>query len=218
VKKTALVAACLMMVGTALSAAEGGRPNAKKGTVQVFAPGQSLGGPNQVTITYDNGTNIGFYPDATTGNLNRVVGNRFNSQLGQPLLMTGMLSMLTVFPAASGAQSVSIGGTPSTMGTAMVLDYINAPMMAGVFNVVTFPAVAVPADFIGVFIGTFGASQAAGLLGMSDMAVLGQGYHAVDGFYAAGNQTMLAPIANRNGMIRASGDPLPVELMDFKIQ
>jgi hypothetical protein len=220
VKKTALVAACLMMVGPALSvagAAEGGRPNAKKGTVRVFAPGQSLGGPNQVTITYDTGTNIGFYPDATGGNVNRVVGNRFNSQLMQPL-MTGLLTMLTVFPANAGTQSVSIGGTPNTMGTAVVLDYIAANLMAGTFNQVTFPAVSVPADFIGVFIGTFGASQPAGLLGMSDMAVNGQGYHAVDGFYLGGNQTMLAPIANRNAMIRASGDPLPVELMDFKIQ
>jgi hypothetical protein len=129
-----------------------------------------------------------------------------------------MLSMLTVFPAATGAQSVSIGGTPSTMGTAMVLDYIQANMMAGVFNVVTFPAVTVPQDFIGVFIGAFGVSTPAGLLGMSDMAVNGQGFHAIDGFYASGNQTMLAAIAGRNGMIRASGDPLPVELMDFKIQ
>jgi hypothetical protein len=90
--------------------------------------------------------------------------------------------------------------------------------MAGAFNVITFPPVTVPADFIGVFIGTFGGTNPAGLLGMSDMAVNGQGYHAVDGFYNAGNQTMLAAIANRNAMIRASGDPLPVELMDFKIQ
>ncbi|MET0552888.1 MAG: hypothetical protein ABW221_07620 [Vicinamibacteria bacterium] len=208
-----------MMVGPALvaGAAEGRRPNAKQGTVKVLS-GQALGGPNQVTITYDTGTNIGFYPDAVGGNVNRVIGNRFNSQLGQPLLMTGMLSMLTVFPANNGTQSVSIGGTPNTMGTATVIDYIAANLMASTFNQVTFPAVTVPADFVGVFIGTFGASQPAGLLGMSDMAVNGQGYHAVDGFYLGGNQTMLAPIANRNAMIRASGDPLPVELMDFKIQ
>jgi hypothetical protein len=218
VNKTALVTACLMMVGPALSGARAaeGRPNAKKGTVRIVSPDEALGG-GVVTITYDTGTNIGFHPDATTGNLNRVVGNRFNSQLGQPL-MTGMLSMLTVFPQANGSQSVSIGGTPNTMGTAMVLDFILAPMMAAQFNQVTFPPVTVPADFIGVFLGLYAASQPAGLLGMSDMATMGQGYHAIEGFYALGNQTMLTPIANRNGMIRATGNPLPVELMDFKIQ
>ena len=92
--------------------------------------------------------------------------------------------------------------------------------MAGVFNQIVLTApVPVPADFVAVFVGTFGGTNAAGLLGMSDMAVAGQGYHAISGFYNAGQQTMLTPVANRNAMIRAFGDILtPVELMDFKIQ
>jgi len=223
VKNAAVVAACLMFVGPTmvLQAAQGGRPKAKPAAQVNIVPND----PQFVigTVTYDTGTNAGFHPDVPAGspNLNRVVGNRFNSALGGPLLMTNaMVTRLTVFPAASGGQSVSIGGTPSTMGVATVLDYQNANLMAGVFNqvVLTLP-VAVPSDFVAVFVGTFGGTNAAGLLGMSDMAVNGQGYHAIEGFYAAGQQTMLTPVANRNAMIRAFGDILtPVELMDFKIQ
>ena len=49
------------------------------------------------------------------------------------------------------------------MGVATVLDYQNANLMAGVFNqvVLTLP-VAVPSDFVAVFVGTFGLSSARG--------------------------------------------------------
>ena len=71
-----------------------------------------------------------------------------------------------------------------------------------------------------MFIGTFGGTKPAGLLGMSDMAVNGQGYHAVRGLLRRRHTRRCStPVANRNAMIRATGDILlPVELMDFKIQ
>jgi hypothetical protein len=219
--KMVVVATCLIMVGPDLSrarAAEGRRRKPTEATVRIVSP-EALGGG--AVITYDTGTNVGFYPDATTGNPNRVVGNRFNSQLGQPLLATGMVSALTVFPAASLPGTVSILGPPNSMGTAMALDiFLAKSLMAGAFNQITFPAVTVGPDFIGVFLGFFNESTPEGLLGMSDMATMGQGYHAVDGFYNAGSgyHTTLAPIANRNAMIRARGNPLPVELMDFRIK
>jgi hypothetical protein len=222
VKKTALVAASLMMVGPALTvanAAQGGRPNARKAEVKYLTESPEL---VVGTVQYDTGTNAGFHPDGANGtNLNRVVGNRFNSALGGPLLAAGTVTMLTVFPANNGTQSVSIGSAPSTMNTVMVFDYITANMMAAQFNVVTVaPAVSVTADFVGLFLGTFGSTQAAGLLGMSDMATMGQGYHALEGFYLSGMVgTMFQTVPNRNAMLRASGNILtPVELMDFKIQ
>jgi hypothetical protein len=176
------------------------------------------------TITYDTGVNIGFHPDALGGNLNRTVGNRFNSALGGPLLMTGMVSRLTVFPAHDGDQSVSIAGTPTTMNTAMVLVFLNVPMMANQFNAVALtPNVTVGPDFLGIFLGAFGTYQAAGLLGMSDGEFMGQGFHAFQAFYAntgaAGRQTMIEALPNRNAMLRATVEVLvPVELMEFRIQ
>jgi hypothetical protein len=222
VKKTAFVAACLMMVGPALTvadAAQSGRPNARKAEAKVLADAsQFVVG----TVQYDTGTNAGFHPDgANGGNLNRTVGNRFNSALGGPLLAAGTVTMLTVFPANGGTQSVSIGSAPSTMGTVMVFDYLTANLMAGQFNAITVaPAVNVTADFVGLFLGAFGTTQAAGLLGMSDMATMGQGYHALEGFYLSGMiGTMFQTVPNRNAMLRATGNILtPVELMDFKIQ
>jgi hypothetical protein len=118
-----LAAACLLMVGPDLSAAraaEGRRRNPTKGTVRVASPEVLLG--EGATITYDTGTNVGFYPDATTGNPNRVVGNRFYSQMGQALPRTGMVSALTVFPAASGPGTISILCQPNPMGTATAID------------------------------------------------------------------------------------------------
>ncbi len=172
------------------------------------------------TVTYDTAVNVGFHPDSPSAAQNRVVGNRFNSALGGPLLMTGMVSFLTVFPANNGPQSVSIAAPPTTMGTAMVLDFVTAPLVAGQFNSVPFtPAITVGPDFLGFFLGTFGTAHAAGLLGMSDMATMGQGYHAVQGFYFAQMATMIEVVPSRNAMLRATGDILvPVELLDFEVR
>ena len=172
------------------------------------------------TVTYDTGVNAGFHPDSPSAAQNRIVGNRFNSALGGPLLMTGMVSFLTVFPANNGPQSVSLVAPPTTMGTAMVLDFVTAPLVAGGFNSVPFqPAITVGPDFLGMFLGTFGTAHAAGLLGMSDMATMGQGYHAVQGFYFAQMASMIEVVPNRNAMLRATGDILvPVELLGFEIR
>jgi hypothetical protein len=218
VKKTAWIAACLVVVGSSLSvvgAAESGRRGQIRSEARVVPPEPEFFG----TVTYDTGTNAGFHPDGSSGaNLNRTVGNRFNSALGGPLLMTGMVTMLTAFPASSGGLSVSIASTPTPGNTATVLAFINANLMAGAFNAIPIAAT-VPPDFLGIFVGTFNGNNPAGLLGMSDMQNVNQGYHAIQAFYAAGAQTMIEVVPNRNAMIRATGDILvPVELMDFKIQ
>jgi hypothetical protein len=209
-----------MMVGPALSvvdAAQGARQNPKRVAARPAADAPDVIG----TVTYDSGVSVGFHPDATSGNLNRTVGNRFNSALGGPLLATGMVTRLTVFPANAGNQSVSIAGPPSPANTAMVLDFfLVSGLMAGQFNQVTLaPPTPVGPDFLGIFLGAYASTQPAGLLGMSDMQVNGQGYHAFQAFYAGGLQTMIETVPNRNAMLRAFGDILtPVELMDFKIQ
>ncbi len=217
-KKTAWIAACLVVVSPMLSAvgaAESSRRGQNRVEARVVPPEPQFFG----TVTYDTGTNAGFHPDGTNGgNANRTVGNRFNSALGGPLLMTGMVTMLTAFPASNGIQSVSIATTPTPANTATVVAFVNASLMAGQFNAVPIAAT-VPPDFLGIFVGAFNNTNPAGLLGMSDMANGNQGYHAIQAFYAAGAQTMIEVVPNRNAMIRATGDILvPVELMDFKIQ
>ena len=218
-KKTAWMAACLVAVSPSLSSVSAADNSSRRGQVRgesrVVPPDLQFVG----TVTYDTGTNAGFHPDGSNGaNLNRTVGNRFNSALGGPLLMTGMVTMLTAFPASSGGLSVSIATTPTPGNTATVVAFVNANMMAGAFNAVNIAAT-VPADFLGIFVGAFNGNNPAGLLGMSDMQNVGQGYHAIQAFYNLGAQTMIEVVPNRNAMIRATGDILiPVELMEFKIQ
>jgi len=220
VKKAAVVAIGLLAcaVPAAVDAAErSGRTKRKTDAWAVPVAPEVIG-----TITYDTGLNSGFHPDVPTGspNLNRVVGNRFNSSLGGPLLITNMVFRITVFPANDGLQSVSFASAPTPSNTAMVLDYIAANLMANQFNAIAVnPSITVGPDFLGLFLGAFGESQPAGLLGMSDMGTMGQGYHAVQAFYQVGmSATMIQAVPNRNAMLRVTRDLIPVELMDFKIQ
>jgi hypothetical protein len=219
VKKAALVAVGLVLSGSSgpiVDAAERPGRGSRTAKARIVPAVPEIVG----TITYDTGVNVGFHPDSPMAAQNRVVGNRFDSHLGEPLLMTGMVSFITVFPANNGPQSVSIALPPNTMNTAMVLDFVNAPMMAGAFNQVPFvPPITVGPDFLATFLGTFGTFHAAGLLGMSDMATMGQGYHAVQAFYFAGMATMIEVVPSRNAMLRVTGNLLfPVELLDFRIE
>lgn len=217
----AAVAVLLAGSGAALVAAD--RP-VRPGRTGHAKPARLADEPNVIgMITYDTGINVGFHPDVPAGspNLNRIVGNRFNSHLGGPLMMTGRVFTVTIFPAADGKQSLSIIGPPNAMGSAAVLDFLNVDVMANQFNTVQFPSPGVPIgpDFIGVFVGVFNSSQPAGLLGMSDMTIFGQGYHAIQGFYTAPLMaTMLEAVPNRNAMFRVRIDVFPVELLDFRLE
>lgn len=171
-------------------------------------------------VVYDTGVNAGFHPDTPNAPQHRIVGNRFDSALGDPLLMTGMVTRMTVFPANTGPQSVSLFAAPNSMNSAMALGFETVAMTANQFNsVLMTPPITVGSDFLGMFLGTFGTFHAAGLLGMSDMATMGQGYHAVQAFYMGQVARSIEVVPNRNGMIRARGDiRIPVELMDFRIE
>jgi hypothetical protein len=218
-KKAGLVAVAVVsagVCGSILGADERPGAAARRAEARIVPAAPQVVG----TVTYDTATNVGFHPDTPNAPKHRVVGNRFNSALGGPLLATGMVSFLTVFPANNGPQSASIALPPNASGTAMVLDFVTAPLVAGQFNQVPFvPPVTVGPDFLGMFLGTFGTFHAAGLLGMSDMATMGQGYHAVQAFYIGQMVSTIEVVPNRNAMLRATGNILmPVELMEFRIQ
>ena len=213
-KKTAWIAAFLFVFGQSafVADAEQGR-----GGRQRKAPLQAVpGAPDVVgTVQYDTGFNAGFHPDVGL----RVVGNRFNTALGVPLLMTGMVSMVTLWPQQAGAQYVSFFNPPNG-STAMVIDFFLVTLAANQFNTVTLSMQEpVGPDFLGMFMGFFGGTPS-GLLAMDDMTNAGQGFHAWSGTYtSAGTVTNVAPVPNRNALFRSTGDILvPVELMDFKVQ
>jgi hypothetical protein len=221
VRKTALAAIAMLFAGSVEPAGNAAERSQRPGRTGQAMPARLAQEPNVIgMIRYDTGINAGFHPDSFGANLNRVVGNRFNTNLGGPLLMTNRVFTLTVFPANDGSQSVSIATGPNSMGTAMVIDYLNANLVAGQFNAIPLsPPLTVGPEFLALFLGTFGASQPAGLLGMSDMGTMGQGYHAIEGFYRSNmSVSMLVPVPNRNAMVRARIDVFPVELMEFEIR
>jgi hypothetical protein len=219
VRRTAFVALALLLAGSVLPDGSGAEPTQRPKRKGRAIPARLAEEPNVIgMVRYDTGVNAGFHPDAVTGN--RVVGNRFNSHLGGPLLMTNRVFTLTAFPANTGPQSVSIASGLNSMGTAMVIDYINVELVGGQFNAITFsPPVWVGPEFLGLFLGSFGTFHPLGLVGMSDMATMGQGYHAIEGFYQGSMlATMLVPVPNRNAMVRVRIDVFPVELMEFEIR
>jgi hypothetical protein len=226
VKTIVFVVAALVLSGDGSRAADPSpkaRDSARRVKAKVVRGAETPSAPSSELlgrITYDTGINAGFHPDSVSGgNVDHTVGNRFNSALGGPLLMTGMVWNITVFPANSGPQSVSIADAPTTMGTAEVLAFMNVSLQANNFNVIELDeSVWVGPVFLGLFIGQFGSFQN-GLLGMSDMSTMWQRFHAVHAFYADGLQTMIEVVPRQNAMLRVTVDVLaPVELMDFRIQ
>jgi hypothetical protein len=165
------------------------------------------------TIAYDTGMAVEFPTDVG----DQVVGNRFDTRLGGPLAATNRVTRVTLFPQNSGSQSFTFSMPPNSMGTAQVIQYLSANLMAMEFNSVQLAAeVVLPPDFIVTFIGIF--AGAPGLAALDDMSLLGQGFHAIRGTYAVPNIVNVVPIPNRNTLLRVTGPMLPIELIDFQIK
>jgi hypothetical protein len=215
-KKTAWLVACLSfaLVPSLVGASEQRRARQAEPSL----PSRTVPATENVvgTITYDTGTNLAFQLKA--GPI--APGNRFNSALGGPL-KTGMVTMFTAFPGLTANQSFTFWTAPNTMNSAMTITpFLMANMMANQFNAVNLAVpVSTGPDFLVTLYGPVGAAAGSPLLGMDDMTVNGQGFHAIIGTTMLPNLTMIAPIVNRNALLRVTGSILtPVELMDFKVQ
>ena len=109
------------------------RPGERKPPLKVQAvpaPGRAAAGAPEphFWIAYDSGSNAGFPAGAPY----KVVGNRFHSISAMALIgSNNSIDRVTLFPEESGPQSFSVFGAPNATGTAMLIDYFNAPLMAG---------------------------------------------------------------------------------------
>jgi len=210
---TAMVLAAGLMAFAQAGSSEAA-PRRNRGARRALAA-QALAGSPTGTITYDTGIAVEF-PQNTTG-LN-VVGNRFNSVMGGPIINPAVVTRVTLFPQNGGPQSFSFALAPNSMGSAMVLEYHAATFMAMEFNVVQLTmSVSLPADFVVSFVGDYGVPNV-GLLGLGDMSHSAQGFHAFRGTYSLGSIRNFTPIANRNALLRVTGPGLPIELLDFKLE
>lgn len=216
--KKLAVGLVMCMAAASLASSAPAKPRLKKpGQKLTHAPvkgNRASRAPHVVgTVTYDTGANnAGFFPQ--TAGLN--IGNRFNSDMGGPLLMTGQLTMATFFPqAATGF--ITVFGPPNSMGSAANFgSFLISGLAPGTFNSANVGPAAVGPDFLA---GAWLNGSSVGI-GMDNMTVGGQGFHAFQAVtHFPGSATGFAPIPSRNTLVRATGNILvPVELMNFSVQ
>ena len=176
--------------------------------VQTASPknGRAMG-----TITYDDGVATAA---PAIGSL--CYGNQFNTWSGNPAMASGSVTAVDFYIATvSGtAAFVSVLGGPGGGTTAPVLTSVNVTgVVSGAWNTVVF----------GSPLAYTGSSFLAGVwYGGGDVPALGSGSVAGQGFHGMAINdivgTGFATLPGLNGLVRASGDVLPVELMTFTVQ
>jgi hypothetical protein len=233
------VAALAAMSGAERRAALAGMSAAARGAVYAQArqrwgsggrnPGVYRGGgfpvsggrllPRRVvgTIAYDSG-----FPSTGFGGGN-IVGNRFNTHTGVPVLASGTVSTIQAQVAPGTANTTSSAGFvllgPQTVGGGAMALFSTFTNATGVIDSLTFPGIGVSypgssffvlfGDFASVYIPVFGPGT-----------TQGQGHHGVVG-YTGGmgpNITGTSNLGGLNSFIRATGNIVPVELMEFDVQ
>lgn len=173
------------------------------------------------TIAYDTGfPAVGFGNDGG-GPPFTLLGNRFNTHTGIPVMASGTVSTIRAVVVPGPSQTASsagfvaygpqttMGGAPaifSTFGTAAgVIDTVS---FAGLgFNYTGSEFYVLFGDFAVSYVPVFGTGT-----------TLGQGFHGAQGINATPNITATSALTGLNGLIRATGNIVPVELMSFEIE
>lgn len=173
------------------------------------------------TITYDDGM-IG-----TTFGGGAIIGNRFNTHTGIPVLANGTVSTIVAVvvqgPAfASTSAGFVLEGPQTTGGGAMALfsTFTGAGGLTGTTDTVTFTGMGVNypgssfmalfGDFANVYVPAFGTGT-----------VNGQGAHGLVGYTGGMGPNITGTFdfgGALNGLIRAGGNILPVELIEYGVE
>jgi hypothetical protein len=167
------------------------------------------------TVAYDPGTPADFFR-TDTGSGNQIVGNRFNSASGSPLLATGALTQITLYPYVTDSNVLVTILTSLNGTTAFPIVGISAGgIMNGYFVALLGFSVTVGSDFLmGQYVGTYLGPDS---IGVRSASVNGQGFHGMQiNFVNSAIATGFTTLPGQNPMIRATGNILvPVELMSF---
>lgn len=153
--------------------------------------------------------------DSFAGVIGRIVGNVFDTRMGQPL-ETGNVSQMAFYHGGSDATFPYVGVVELSP-----FSVITTPSFSGVvpftFNTVPItgaPSVS-PPFFAGMLVSNAFTSSGDSV-GMRSASTGGQGFHA--GSLPFGGPVI--DLAGRNAMVRVAGSiwVVPVELMDFDVQ
>ena len=169
------------------------------------------------SIVYDDGV-------ATTSfGGGSIIGNRFNTHTGIPVFASGQVDTVEAVVVQGGAFTTSSAGFvllgPETGGGGANAIFSTFTGATGATDTLTFPALGVAYTGSSFFV-LFGDFNNSYIPAFGTGTNLGQGHHGVAG-YTGGmgpNITGLGTLGGTvNALIRATGNIVPVELMQFSI-
>lgn len=153
---------------------------------------------------------------------NTIIGNRFDTHTGIPVLASGTVSTVQAVVVPGSAQTSSSAGFvllgPQTGGGGAMAIFSTFTGATGTQDTVTFAGIG--ASYTGSsFFVLFGDFEASYLLAFGTASTLGQGHHGVNGITGGmgPNITATSPLTGVNGFINATGNIVPVELMSFEV-
>lgn len=181
--------------------------------------GQGGDGPSRLVgaIQYDDGV------ITTSFGGGAIVGNRFDTALGNPILASGTISTVVGVVVPGPAFTTNSAGFviegPQTVGGGAMAIFSTFTPATGTVDTVTFAGLGVNytgssfmvlfGDFANSFIPAFGTGT-----------TNGQGHHGIVGFTGGmgPNITAVSDLGGTlNGLIRVTGNVLPVELLSFDV-
>jgi hypothetical protein len=178
------------------------------------------------SIAYDRGfPAVGFGSDG-------LIGNRFNTHTGVPVLNPGTIATVraVVVPGSTGGgttrgvtgvQSAGfvVFGQQTSMGGAPALFSTFAPA-SGVIDTVSFTGLSVAYTGSSFFV-MFGDFTPSYIPVFGTETTMGQGHHAAfvpSTGTGRGTVTAISDLPGFNGLIRTTGNIVPVELMKFDVE
>jgi len=170
------------------------------------------------SIVYDDGVG------STTFGGSAIIGNRFDTAVGNPVLTSGTVSTVVAVVAQGPAFTTSSAGFvlegPQTVGGAAFAIFSSFTGATGTTDTVTFAGLG--ANYTGssffVLFGDF-ANSYVPVFGTGTTQT--QGHHGVVGYTGGMGPNITSTFdfgGALNGLVRVTGNVLPVELMSFDVE
>lgn len=203
-------------------ATQGGQQPLKRGTgLQGHQRSPGPRTPRQQAvgaIVYDDNV-----PMTTFGG-GAIIGNRFNTAVGNPVLVSGTVATVQAVVVQGPAFTTSSAGFvlegPQTVGGSAFAIFSSFTGATGVTDTVTFTGIG--AGYTGSsFLVLFGDFANSYVPAFGTGTNLGQGHHGIVGYTGGMGPNITSTFdfgGTRNGLVRATGNILPVELLSFDVK
>lgn len=170
------------------------------------------------TITYDDGM-----IDATFGG-GAIIGNRFDTHTGVPVLASGSVTQVQAVvvqgPAFTSSSAGFVIEGPQTMGGGAMALFSTFTNASGTTDTITFSGFneAYPGSSFFVLFGDFANSY---VPAFGSGTTNSQGHHGVVGYTGGMGPNITSTFdfgGTLNSLVRASGNILPVELIEYGVE